>query len=138
MMNDNVVASGCDKDASSGSGAGVLFWLVFIIAAVTSMATGCWPSQPRVVTDMNLIYRIARRFRAACRTNEQQASTVLMLSLMMGLALLQRKDAADIPLSVWVACIGFWPLIAFLANLHSPIPEPRNRPEEAEKEHDHD
>lgn len=72
---------------------------------------------------MNPIYRIARRFRAACRTNEQQASTVLMLSLMMGVALLQQKDAADIPLSVWVVCIGFWPMVAFLANLHSPIPE---------------
>lgn len=38
MMDDNVVTSGCDKDAISGSGAGVLFWLVFIIAAVTGIA----------------------------------------------------------------------------------------------------
>lgn len=34
-MDDNVVTGGCDK---AGSGAGVLFWLVFIIAAITGNA----------------------------------------------------------------------------------------------------
>lgn len=68
---------------------------------------------------MSLINKVVSRFRAACRTNEPQAQTCFLLSIMMFLAALSN------PTAPWWAVLGatlFWPTLAFIFNLIDPIP----------------
>lgn len=64
---------------------------------------------------------IVRRLRAACRTNEPQATTVIALTALNGIALLQRTS--ETPGWFGIAVILFWPVFAFVANIIDPIPD---------------
>jgi len=57
------------------------------------------------------------RIRAACRTNEPQFTSVLMMTAFNGLACVNAESWALI-----VGSLIFWPAIAFLGNLIHPIP----------------
>ena len=68
--------------------------------------------------DRRWMRRLVRRCRDACRTNEPQSTAAAMLSVMM-VAAAGRAGAE------WWQCViagAFWPIIAFMANLASPIP----------------
>ena len=57
------------------------------------------------------------RLRAACRTNETQVATVVIMSAMHGIAVVGADS--------WVFAIGavlFWPVMAFVTNLINPMP----------------
>jgi hypothetical protein len=62
---------------------------------------------------------IARRLRAACRTSQGQAAWVALFTLFNAFALAIREFYTP----VWfaVACIAFWPAVAFLANMTKPL-----------------
>jgi len=64
---------------------------------------------------------IVRRLRAACRTNEPQATTVIALTAMSGIALLQRTS--ETPGWLGIAVLLFWPVFAFAVNIIDPIPD---------------
>jgi len=58
------------------------------------------------------------RIRAACHTNEPQATASLTLSAVMVVVALHSG-------ATWWQCgmaAAFWPIIAFMANLADPIP----------------
>lgn len=61
-----------------------------------------------------------KRIRAALRTNEPQMLSVVGLTALNGIALLKRTG--DTPIWLIVGALAFWPLLAFVANLVSPIP----------------
>lgn len=61
-----------------------------------------------------------KRLRAAMRTNEPQVISVVALTAMHAAALVSRDAYA--PMWLVVGALLFWPLLAFLANLHNPIP----------------
>lgn len=65
---------------------------------------------------------ILKRLRAACRTNEPQATTVVAITAMSGMALALRVH--DTPLWFIVIVLLFWPTLAFVFNLLDPIPKP--------------
>ena len=60
-----------------------------------------------------------KRLRAAMRTNEPQVISVVALTAMNAAALVSRAYA---PTWLVGGALLFWPLLAFLANLHNPIP----------------
>jgi len=60
------------------------------------------------------------RVKDAFHTNEPQVTSVVMLSLLMLAACGQRSG--DVPLFMWLVCGLFWPSLAFVFNLLSPIP----------------
>lgn len=64
--------------------------------------------------------RAARRLRAAMRTNEIQAQTVLLLTI-LNLVAASKNPNMQAPW-FYIAAAYFWPLVAFLGNLVSPIP----------------
>lgn len=64
--------------------------------------------------------RFLKRIKAACRTNEPQATAVTAMSLMMVAAYAQREGEFDPVMVVILLCV--WPFIAFAANLISPLP----------------
>lgn len=66
---------------------------------------------------------LVKRLRAACRTNEVQVTTVIALTALNGVALLQRTQ--ETPGWLTVTALLFWPVFAFVANLIDPIPESR-------------
>ncbi len=68
-----------------------------------------------------IVQRIVRQLCAACRTNELQATTVIMLAALNGVALLQRTH--ETPWWFAVAVMAFWPVFAFATNLIDPIPD---------------
>lgn len=61
-----------------------------------------------------------KRLRAAMRTNEPQVISVVALTAANAAALVSRDAYA--PMWLVVGALLFWPLLAFLANLHNPIP----------------
>lgn len=61
-----------------------------------------------------------KRIRAAFRSNETQTSAVVLLTGANLLACLSRPEC---PLWLYIGAILFYPMIAFTANLISPIPE---------------
>lgn len=61
-----------------------------------------------------------KRLRAAMRTNEPQVISVVALTALNAAALVSRDAYA--PMWLVVGALLFWPLLAFLANLHNPIP----------------
>lgn len=65
---------------------------------------------------------IIKRLKAACRTNEPQASTVIVLMALSGIALAKRTH--DTPLWFIMVVILFWPVTAFIVNLINPMPKP--------------
>lgn len=65
-----------------------------------------------------------KRIKAACRTNEPQITAVVLMTMMNGLAL--TTQIRYIPVWVIIAVLLFWPAIAFMANLYSPIPKSRD------------
>jgi len=63
---------------------------------------------------------LVRRLRAACRTNEPQATVVIGLTVLNGIALSQRTS--ETPGWLVIAALLFWPVFAFVANVIDPIP----------------
>jgi len=66
------------------------------------------------------VKRFLKRIKAACRTNEPQATAVTAMSLMMVAAYAQREGDFDPIVAVVLLCV--WPSIAFAANLIDPLP----------------
>lgn len=64
---------------------------------------------------------IIKRLFSAFRTNEPQATAVIGLTVLNGLALLYRTG--ETPIWFCVMALMFWPAIAFIANLIDPIPD---------------
>ena len=62
-----------------------------------------------------------KRIKQAFRTNEPQVSSVLFMSFLMLIACLSRGSYT--PWWAYILCVIFWPLLAFIANLISPIPK---------------
>lgn len=69
----------------------------------------------------SFLKRLVMRVRASFRTNEPQATSVLLFSAFMLLACARRSDVP--PLWLWVVCGLFWPLLAWVHNLFNPLPE---------------
>jgi len=61
-------------------------------------------------------------FGSAFRTNEPQVTAVIVFTAMNGIALAKRTS--ETPFWFVVGVLAFWPVLAFLANLCDPIPEP--------------
>lgn len=61
------------------------------------------------------------RLAASFRTNEPQATMVFCLTALNGIALLKRTG--ETPMWLIIGALAFWPLLAWLHNLESPIPE---------------
>lgn len=66
--------------------------------------------------------RILVRMRAACRTNDTQCTTVLLMSVLTVNAMSRNATISSAPWWSWLVAAGLWPLIAYLANLCDPIP----------------
>ena len=62
-----------------------------------------------------------QRIKAAFRTNEPQALSVMALTA-VNLTLVGHHVLPP-PLIAWVVGLLFWPSLAFLSNLHSPLPK---------------
>lgn len=73
-----------------------------------------------MTTDPSAGGGVMKRLRAAMRTNEPQVISVVALTAMNAAALVSRDAYA--PMWLVVGALLFWPLLAFLANLHNPIP----------------
>ena len=70
--------------------------------------------------------KLIERLKASFHTNELQAGAVICLTLMNILAGLSRvSKPGDIPAN-WIFFTGiilFWPMLAWIGNLFSPIPQ---------------
>jgi len=64
---------------------------------------------------------VVKRLKAALRTNEPQATAVLMLTCLNLLAVFSGPDWP--PLGLLLVAALFWPVLAFVANLIDPIPK---------------
>lgn len=67
-----------------------------------------------------LPFRAWRRLKAATRTNEPQSGSVTLMSIVTALGYLSGER--EFNWFVLAACVLFWPLLAFVANLIDPIP----------------
>lgn len=65
---------------------------------------------------------IIKRLKAATRTNEPQATSVLGFTGLMMVAFFMRPDH---PLWLGFLCFFFWPSLVFVFNLIDPLPEPK-------------
>jgi len=65
-----------------------------------------------------------KRIKAAFRTNEPQVMAVIVFTCLNGIALLKRTN--DTPIWFIIVALLFWPMIAFINNLFSPIPKYEN------------
>lgn len=62
-----------------------------------------------------------QRLKAAFRTNEPQALTVMTLTAIN--LMLVASHVEPPPLAAWVAGLLFWPVLALLSNIATPLPE---------------
>ena len=62
------------------------------------------------------------RLRAAFRTNEPQATSVVMFTALNLLACIKRDGHT--PWWFWLGAGTFWVILAFVSNLIDPIPDP--------------
>jgi hypothetical protein len=68
--------------------------------------------------------KITKRIKAALRTNEPQASTVILMTVLSLFAALSGTRALNPYLVAFSVLL--WPAFAFIANLVDPIPESKN------------
>lgn len=66
------------------------------------------------------VHRVVMRLRAAFRTNEPQATTLVAVTAMNLMACGLREQ--ETPWWLWVVAGLFWPLFVFVHNLIDPIP----------------
>jgi hypothetical protein len=75
------------------------------------------------------LHVVAKRVKAACRTNEPQAISVAVFTLLNLMAVMPHNQSASWPHPALITlALLFWPLFAFLVNLISPLPTPNKRP----------
>ena len=75
------------------------------------------------------LHMVAKRVKAACRTNEPQAVSVVAMTLMNLGATMPRNTSEHWPHPAVIAlALLFWPVFAFLINLISPLPTSNKRP----------
>lgn len=68
--------------------------------------------------------KLMHRLRAACRTNEPQATTVSVLTVLNLLACVVRDGTT--PWWLWAVAALFWPAFAFAGNFAEPVPKERS------------
>ena len=71
------------------------------------------------------MHLVAKRIKAACRTNEPQATFVIGFTGFNIMAIAPHNASAQWPHpAIILLCLTFWPVVAFLINLISPLPIP--------------
>ena len=74
------------------------------------------------------LHLATKRLKAACRTNEPQATAVIAMTLMNIGAAIPRGHQEGPSLPILLLVVFFWPVFAFLSNMISPLPTPDKRP----------
>lgn len=70
-----------------------------------------------------MISLIKKRIVSAFRTNEPQVSAVAMFTMINIIGILSEEDHTSVSAGWWLFALTFWPAVAFLINLISPIPK---------------
>jgi len=73
----------------------------------------------RLIHRISMKSKTLKRMRAACRTNDAQASSVGMMTCLMVLAALIRDGPLNWPILIFA--VMFWPTLAFIFNLIDPL-----------------
>lgn len=74
------------------------------------------------------LHLLIKRVKAACRTNEPQATFVVAMTLFSLLSVAPRGGQGWPSLPILLLVTLFWPATAFCINLLSPLPTPDKRP----------